>query len=206
MLLQVQGYERDKNASYFDRMFRQRKAIFHDLKKWDVKVTGDYEVDEYDRDDAVYLFSVDSRGELVGSIRLLSTTTPHMMSGPFKPMFPECDFCSPLIWEATRFAVYGDREVQPNGVSRAACELLLGMVRFALDNGVRHITGVYEAGMPRLYRRCGLKLPELGRHRTPEHGTVILGLWEITQASETAILDATGLGRPVLETPGQRAA
>jgi len=28
-----------------------------------------------------------------------------MLSGPFQTMFPDIGFSSPLIWEATRFAV-----------------------------------------------------------------------------------------------------
>jgi N-acyl-L-homoserine lactone synthetase len=197
MLRQILGYERDKFPNYFDQMFRQRKTVLHDLKRWDVRVVDDhFEIDEYDRDDTVYLMSFNSQNELVGSIRLISTTTPHMMSGPFRAMFPGFDFSSPLIWEATRFVVFGDRETQPNGVSTAACELLLGMVQFALQNGVRHFTGVYEAGMPRLYRRCGLNLSEMGRHRTADHGTVLLGLWEISEALEGSILAKTGLGAP----------
>jgi acyl homoserine lactone synthase len=207
MLRQILGHEREKFAPYFDQMFRQRKAVLYDLKKWDVKVVdGQYEIDEYDRDDTVYLLSLNRLGELVGSIRLISTTMPHMMTGPFRSMFPGYDFTSPLIWEATRFVVVGDRDVQVNGVSTAACELLHGMVQFALDNGVRHITGVYEAGMPRLYRRCGLNLPELARYRTAEHGTVILGLWEISEAVQTSFLATTGLGRPQAAPAGKRAA
>ena len=60
--------------------------------------------------------ALDSRGELVGSVRLISTVMPHMMSGPFRDMFPDIGFSSPLIWEATRFAVLGDAATQPNGL------------------------------------------------------------------------------------------
>ena len=145
--------------------------------------------------DSHYLMSFDQRRELVGSIRLISTAMPHMMSGPFRSMFQDIGFTSPNIWEATRFEVSGDCSIQPNGVSTAACELLLGTVRFALHNGVRNITGVYEAGMSKIYRRCGLNNVELARHKTPEHGTVIVGLWEISEALEASILAATGLER-----------
>jgi len=205
MLLHVGGWERSDRNELFDTMFRQRKSVFHDEKGWDVKVVDEqFEIDEYDRDDTAYLMSFDGSGGLTGSIRLLSTATPHMMSGPFGQMFPQVSFRSPAIWEATRFVALGGR-LQPNGVSTAACELLLGMCRFGLDHGVGHITAVYDAGMARLYRRCGLTHVELGRHRTAEHGTIFVGLWEISPALEASILAATGLESPCL-APTTRAA
>ena len=122
MLTQVEGHERKENKEIFDKMFHQRKIIFHDQKQWDVKLVDDeYEIDEYDRDDTCYLISFDRNGELVGSLRLISTAMPHMMSGPFQKMFPDVGFKSPLIWEVTRFVVLGDYSVQPNLVSTAAC-------------------------------------------------------------------------------------
>ena len=206
MLIHVGGWERGVRAEIFERMFRQRKRVFHDEKQWDVKVVdGEFEIDKYDRDDTAYLMSFDPSGAMVGSIRLLSTATPHMMSGPFGEMFPEVSFRSPAIWEATRFVSLGGGALQPNGVSTAACELLLGMCRFGLDHGIGHITAVYDAGMARLYRRCGLTHVELGRHRTAEHGTVFVGLWEITPALEESILTATGLERPVSALPSRAA-
>jgi N-acyl-L-homoserine lactone synthetase len=207
MLTQVEGYERDQHKALFNEMFRQRKLVFHDQKGWDVKlVDGEFEMDEYDRDDTVYLLAKNARGQLVGSMRLISTAMPHMMSGPFGKMFPDVGFKSPLIWEATRFVVVGDHGVQPNNISTAACELLLGACRFGLQNGVRHMTSVYETGMMRLYRRCGMPSPELARHRTQQHGTVSVGLWEISEALEESILAATGLGDVGREAYASRAA
>jgi N-acyl-L-homoserine lactone synthetase len=207
MLTQVEGYERENHRALFDEMFRQRKHVFHDQKGWDVKlVDGEFEMDEFDRDDTCYLIAKDSRGRLVGSMRLISTAMPHMMTGPFKAMFPDVNFTSPLIWEATRFVVVGDHSVQPNNISTAACELLLGACRFGLRNGIRHMTSVYETGMMRLYRRCGMPSPELARHRTQVHGTVSVGLWEISEALEESILAATGLGNVGAETYAPRAA
>jgi acyl homoserine lactone synthase len=108
-------------------------------------------------------------------------------------MFPGVGFSSPLIWEATRFAVLGDIAAQPNRVSTAACELMLGVVQFALDNGIQNIVGVYDAAMARLYRRCGFATVELRRFRTAAHGTVYAGLCPVSKSLETSVLAATGL-------------
>jgi N-acyl-L-homoserine lactone synthetase len=191
MLKQVAGCDRDMHPEDFDNMFRHRKIVFHDQKKWDVNIVDDeYEIDEYDRDDTCYLMSFDGRGKLVGSMRLISTAMPHMLSGPFRSMFPEIGFSSPNIWEVTRFVVLGDSCVQGNLVSTAACELLLGACQFGLQNGVRFMTSVYE----------------LTRSRSAEHGAVSVGLWEVSEALETSILAATGLGEQVEMTRIAKAA
>jgi len=203
MIKLLQGFQRSDNPDLFAAMFRHRKTVFRDQKNWDVKIVdGEFEIDEFDRDDTVYLMALDEGGRLVGSVRLVTTLQDHMLSGPFKPMFPDIEFVSPATWEASRFVVLGDRNTQPNNVSTAACEVLLGMCRFGLDHGVSFITAVYDAGMSRLYRRCGLSNVELGRHRTEEHGMVFVGLWEISEALEASILRATGLGS---SDDGQRA-
>src|SRR5947209_18825037 len=90
MLVHIEGHERTRHEKLFAKMFNQRKIIFHDQRKWDVKLVDEhYEIDEYDVDETSYLMSFDGRGELVGSIRLISTIMPHMMTGPFSKMFPD---------------------------------------------------------------------------------------------------------------------
>lgn len=193
MISQFEGYQRTDNRAIFDEMFAQRKRTFHDEKGWDVQVVdGKYEIDSYDRDETVYLIDFDDQGRQVGFIRLLSTIGDHMMRGPFRSMFPDIDFRSPLIWEATRFTVC-DPRVQPNGVSTAACEILLAMCRFGLEHGAAQITAVYDAPMSRFYRRCGLHNRVAGKFQTEHHGMIYVGLWDISRELEARIIRATGL-------------
>ncbi len=133
----------EERRDVFEEMFRQRKQIFIDQKKWDIpSVNGEFERDEFDRDDAVYLCSMLPDGTLAGSIRFLNTSTEHMATTVFQHMFPGLVIRSPTIWEATRFAVSEDRRLQPNGVSRAACEIIAGMCAFALDHGVTQMVAI----------------------------------------------------------------
>jgi acyl homoserine lactone synthase len=194
MITIVYGYEREEREELFDEMFRQRKKIFIDQKKWDIKaVDGEFEIDEFDRDDTAYVCSLRPDGSLAGSVRLLSTLTDHMASGPFKELFPELIIRSPTIWEATRFAVPDDPRIQPNGVSRAACEVMLGACLFGLEHGVSQLIAIYEAPMARIYRKCGVRHYVLGRHRSPEYGAVHFALGEISLEVEASIRGATGL-------------
>ncbi len=194
MISIVYGYERQERPELFNEMFRQRKKVFIDEKKWNIEaIDGQFEIDEYDRDDTVYVCSLLPDGSLAGSIRLVSTITDHMASGPFRAMFPELTIRSPTIWEATRFAVLDDPRIQPNGVSRAACEIMLGTCLFGLEHGVSQLVAIYEAPMARIYRKCGVKHYILGRHRSPEHGAVHFALGEISRQLEASIRSATGL-------------
>ncbi len=194
MITIVYGYERDERPELFEEMFRQRKKIFIDEKKWDIKaVDGEFEIDEFDRDDTAYVCSLLPDGSLGGSVRLLSTLTDHMASGPFKSLFPELTVRSPTIWEATRFAVPDDPRIQPNGVSRAACEVMLGACLFGLEHGVSQLIAIYEAPMARIYRKCGVRHYVLGRHRSRELSAVHFALGEISHEVEASIRAATGL-------------
>lgn len=194
MLKQYTGLDREKYPDLFAAMFRQRKIVLHDQKGWKVDVVdGEFEMDQYDRDDTAYLMAFGDKGELLGSMRMISTSMPHMLTGPFRSMFPNVSFSTPTVWEGTRFVVHNDPHVQSNGVSRAACELMLGMTVFALDNGIKFGLGVYDASMARVYNRCGFQNKEISRHRTLHHGTVCVSLWEVSEELEASIIKATGL-------------
>lgn len=194
MLLTVNGYERDARPKLFDAMFRQRKTVFYDQKGWDVKVTDThYEIDEFDRDDTVYLCSIGDRGELLGSVRLLNTVTDHMASNIFGEIFKGIEVRSPNIWEVTRFSVVADPRVQPNGVSQAACELMLGTLSFSLEYGVSQITAIYEAPVGRICRRCGLNYKVLGSAKMDPNPTIYFAISDISQYLELSARSATGL-------------
>ncbi|WOJ88705.1 acyl-homoserine-lactone synthase [Methylocapsa polymorpha] len=194
MISIVFGYERSERPALFDEMFRQRKKVFIDEKKWDLKpVNGEFEIDEFDRDDTVYICSLFPDGGLAGSVRLLNTATDHMAISAFQPMFPGLMVRSPTIWEGTRFAVRDDRRLQGNGASRAACEILLGTCLFGLEYGVSQMTAIYEAPLARMFKKCGLDHIILGRHRSEAHGSIHFGLWDISRELEASIRAKTGL-------------
>jgi N-acyl-L-homoserine lactone synthetase len=199
MIVFVHGYERDTRPELFDTMFRHRKQVFIDRLGWTLPPTGGhYEIDEFDREDTVYICSLLPSGELAGSVRLLNTTTPHMAIGPFATMFPDVTVRSPTIWEVTRFAVPDDRRLQPNGVSRAACEVLLGMCLFGLEYGVSQLTAIYEPPLARLFKKCGMTHYVLARHQSANYGSIHFGLWDISRQLEKSIRGATAISQ--LET------
>jgi N-acyl-L-homoserine lactone synthetase len=202
MIVIYEGHQRQSHGELFDEMFRQRAIIFGQTLGWNVSIDGEgREIDEYDREDTVYLMSLDSAGRLNGAVRFLSTVTDHMMTGPFQDMFPDYSVRSPVIWEATRFYTYGHHDVQANRVSQSACELLLGMCEFCLQSGIAQVVALMQAGVIRVYRRCGLSQKILARHNG-EHGQTLLGLWTINRELLASMRAATSISHSVLTEAG----
>jgi N-acyl-L-homoserine lactone synthetase len=103
MIRIYRGFQRPGSNPTTDSMHRDRKRIFVDLLKWDVPVVdGQFEIDQFDTDLAVYLVAVDGEGLHRGSIRLLPTAGDHILG----TIFPElCDTTVPRhedIYEISR--------------------------------------------------------------------------------------------------------
>lgn len=201
MLRILEGFEYANEPYLFDQMFKQRARLFKNKLGWDVKVNENgWERDEYDRDDTIYLLTVDASGQVVGSLRLLSTLTDHMMTGPFRGMFPDFVFRSPTVFECTRFVAEDDRGALANGLSLAACELLIGMFEFADHVGMTQVLGLFEAPMLRVYRRCGL-YPSILARTVTEHGLMLVGLSDVSARTVQGMRTAAGFTGPVFTRP-----
>ena len=56
----VTNLNRGRFKRQIDQMHRDRKRLFVDRLKWDVSVTdGEFEIDEFDTDRAIYLIETD---------------------------------------------------------------------------------------------------------------------------------------------------
>ena len=148
------------------QMHRIRKAVFKDRLGWDVTVSGELEVDEYDALGPSYLLSIDSYGILNGCVRLLPTTGPNMLRDIFpsfvtKAVVPRGD----RVWEASRFAVSSYTSAAEAGLSPTTYDLLIGVLKFGLSNGINTIACVVDVRMERILRRAGWQLDRLGPAR-----------------------------------------
>jgi N-acyl-L-homoserine lactone synthetase len=145
------------------QMHRIRKAVFKDRLGWDVTVSGELEVDEYDALGPSYLLSIDRYGILNGCVRLLPTTGPNMLRDIFpsfvtKAAVPRGE----RVWEASRFAVSRNTTAAEAGLSQTTYDLLIGVLKFGLSNGISTIVCVVDLRMERILRRAGWQLERLG--------------------------------------------
>ena len=84
MIQIFEGAEQPGTNPILDAMHRDRKKVFVDMLGWDVPVIdGQYEVDQFDDENAIYVVASDENGQHEGSIRLLPTTSPHLLGEIF---------------------------------------------------------------------------------------------------------------------------
>ena len=122
------------------QMHRDRKAVFVDTLKWQVPVVDDeFEIDEYDTDDAVYLVATDEVDPVhLGSVRLVCTDGPHLLGDKF-PFLVDGDVpTGPDVWEISRLCT------TPGLTSAAALdirmELVMALIEYALSNAIGRYT------------------------------------------------------------------
>lgn len=142
-------------------MFEARKAVFIDLLKWDLPVlAGRYEVDQFDDGNATYLILTDLHQRHLASARLLPTSRPGILSSLFPTLCEGPPPSSADIYEITRFCLSPTLRAPERRFVRD--QLVCGLTRFALDNGVRAYTGVAEAAWLRQILAFGWKCRPLG--------------------------------------------
>lgn len=126
-------------------MFAARKQVFVDLLGWDLPVlAGRYELDQYDTRDARYLILSENGDDHLASARLLPTTKPHLLNSHFTDLCDAPIPTGPTVCEITRFCL--DRHISAARRRVARDQLVLGLVDYALENGITTYTGVAEPG------------------------------------------------------------
>ena len=177
------GANRDQHTEELSEMFRLRKKVFHDFLKWDVQVEGDWEIDDYDRANPVYVLSYSPNGRLRGALRLLPTLGPNMLDDTFPILLdgnPEVRSAS--VWESSRFCI--DPEISQdrasNQVTIAAAELMCGVGELGLASNLSHIVTVTDVFLERMFRRMGCPGERIGEpHRIGSVYAVAIA-WEVT--------------------------
>jgi acyl homoserine lactone synthase len=153
----------ERHVGSLYQMHRIRKAVFKDRLGWDVTVSGEFEVDEYDALGPSYLLSIDRYGTLIGCVRLLPTTGPNMLRDIFPSFVTNAAVPrGERVWEASRFAVSRNTTAAEAGLSQTTYDLLIGVLKFGLSNGISTIVCVVDLRMERILRRAGWQLERLG--------------------------------------------
>jgi acyl-homoserine lactone synthase len=187
-------------------MHRDRKRLFVDILKWDVPVVDEvYEIDQFDTDDAVYLLAVDPRtGRHTGSMRLLPTTRPHLLSAFFSELCDDAPPVSDDTWEITRLCLVPSLSAGER--LRVRHQLVTALVEFGLLYGVSCYTCVCETSFLSQILAMGWDCEPLG---LPQRvGGQVLGALalNVTPATLQLFRSQWGCPFPVLELSARRAA
>ncbi len=105
MVYVVDHRARDDFALELEEMFQQRRTMFVERLRWPLRVDErGRERDEFDTQDAVYLLDRDREsGRLLGSLRLLRTDRPHLLSVHFPHLCEGVLPCGEDVLEVSRF-------------------------------------------------------------------------------------------------------
>jgi acyl homoserine lactone synthase len=159
MIYIVDSLNKDDHLPLLDEMYRLRKRVFHDRLGWDVVVRDGKEIDLFDDLDPAHVISVDDRGRVVGCMRLLQTTGPHMLADVFSSILDgEPPIRSSRVWEATRFCVDTQRLSGGRGrnsIAYVTSEVMIGAFEYAMAAGVTDAVAVIDPVMNRVMRRSG---------------------------------------------------
>jgi len=152
---------------------RLRHRVFKERLGWDVQVSSNMEIDEFDALHPAYLMQRASDGRIQGCVRLLPTTGPTMLRDTFPALLDGVSAPASLtIWESSRFAldIDADAPKAAHGLASATYELFAGMIEFGLSQQLSDIVTVTDARMERILRRAGWPLRQIGEPRKHPSG------------------------------------
>ena len=207
MIRVINGYEAGRHSDVVDQMHRIRAQVFSGRLGWDVEVNNGREIDRFDKEDPLYLVSIDeSTSQVQGSVRLLPTTGPNMLRDVLSEFLEDgLSVESPVIWESSRFSINpelaqrlddGTSKGLPN---RVTTELLLGMVEVAQFAGIRFVLSVFDARTVRMFRAADCPAEILGKSKRIGKVMNYVGLFEINDDLRSRIAKAGSIDGSVLE-------
>ena len=159
MIIVIDGINQHKFKDVLDDMFRLRARVFGDRLGWDVNIKDGRERDHFDDLHPAHVVSINDEGDVVGCMRLLQTTGPHMLSDVFHSILDgEAPIRSSQVWEATRFCVDTKKLGRGRGkntVSYVTSEVMIGSFEYAKMAGVLDSIAVIDPVMNRVLQRSG---------------------------------------------------
>jgi acyl homoserine lactone synthase len=185
-------------------MYRLRHRVFKERLDWDVQISGDMEIDEFDALHPAYLIQRASDNRVQGCVRLLPSTGSTMVRDTFPILLDGSPApTSPTIWESGRFALdlRPDTPKTTRGLATATHELFAGMIEFGLSRQLTEIVTVTDARMERILRRAGWPLRRIGKPRALGRTLAVAGYLETSIESLVRVRSAGGLQGPVLWAP-----
>ena len=198
MIYVIDSLNKQDYQPMLEEMYRLRKRVFHDRLGWDVEITDGMEIDIFDRLDPSYIISVDSEGQVVGCVRQLQTTGPHMLSDVFSSILDgEPPLRSSRVWEATRFCVDTQRLSGGRGrntISYVTSEIMIAAIELAISAGVTDAIAVVDPVMNRVLHRSGNgPYDYLGTPKQMGKVVAMAGLIDCTQERAARIRAFSGI-------------
>ncbi|MCP1201085.1 acyl-homoserine-lactone synthase [Notoacmeibacter sp. MSK16QG-6] len=183
MLIVTRQTNNSKFRDIFDQMYALRARQFSQRRGWNVHVVNGLEKDRFDELRPIYIMVVSGDKRLLASLRLLSTTEPHMLSDVFPEVMGNMPLVrDPMIWESSRFCVDTTlaRDFATDGINIVTRTLLSGLFTTALSHGFSNIISVYDIYLEKILRRSGCIFERLGPVVTYDDLKTVAGIFEVS--------------------------
>ena len=195
-------------AAALMEMHHDRKQVFVDRFGWRLPAKGSWlEVDQFDDDYAIYLLARSPEGRHQGSVRLLPSSRPHMLSTLFSQLcaagVPSGDDC----WEISRL-VTNPADASGTSILRVHRLLALALVEFAHANSISRYTLVAEAHRVPALLSVGWPVTPLGLPTWVEGEQLQALQIDLSGSTLAEMRSRLRIGEPVLRVmePTRRAA
>lgn len=155
------GRASELGGQTLQNVFRYRHSVFVDTLKWPLLTDGVHEIDQYDRQDTIYVMAESPAAGISGVARLLPTTGPYLLQEIFPELVSYIDLPqSESVWELSRFAATAHGDGQDGHLQfspELSTHLLREVIRCATRQGASQLIMVSSVAAERLMRRCGFK-------------------------------------------------
>lgn len=206
MILIIDALNLSEHGPVIRDMHRLRARVFEGRLGWDVNVVNGEERDRFDRLHPAHVVSINDAGEVVGCMRLLQTTGPHMLADVFAPLLDgEPPLRSATLWEATRFCVDTDKLDSgrgPNSIASVTSEVMIGAFEYAMEAGVQDAVAVIDPVMNRVLKRSGnAPYDYLGKPTQMGKVVAMAALMDCTEERVARIREFSGIHHDVFLEP-----
>lgn len=186
-------------------MHALRARVFADRLGWEVTVKDGMEIDEFDALNPAHVICLDDDGDVVGCMRLLQTTGPHMLADVFYDILDgEPPLRSSRIWEATRFCVDTEKlkgQTTRNSISYVTSEVMIGAFEYAREAGVLDAVAVIDPVMNRVMQRSrNAPYDYLGTPKQMGKVKAMAALMDCSEERIAGIRDFAGINHDVFGT------
>lgn len=172
---------------------RYRYKVFVETLGWDLVTEHGLERDQFDHNDTLYLAARNANAQVVGTARLLPTTSPYLLGEVFPQLLggapPPCD---PRVWELSRFAAVDFDAPQSSALSQFSSEVAVALleesIAVAAAQGAERIITVSPLGIERLLRREGFRAHRAGPPMIVG-GHPIFACWIAVEARQRKVIE-----------------
>jgi acyl-homoserine lactone synthase len=197
----VQRDNRHLYETYFDPYFRLRHDIYVKQRKWMALDRPDgREIDQFDTEDAVYLFCLD-RGQLIGAMRALPTVSLTLMSDVFPYLAVRGPIQRPDVYELSRVFVIPERRGEHAG-PRIEMLLLTAIMEYGISIGLTGFSIVLESWWLPRFERCGWRAHPLGLPQMIDGMSVLAVLVDCDETTWRSLCSQAGRTSPTLTWHG----